>query len=131
MTWKSSGRMSLLASASAAGLCLAQGACLAKGAPVPSGWWKLDGTVRAVAPRGGLGAGALQQKLKIRSPSYSWLNAAFLPKFSLDNCRWSAVYYPKHGAVAQLGERFVRIEEVRGSNPLSSILPEGIIYCRF
>ncbi len=61
MTWKSSGRMSLLASASAAGLCLTQGACLAKGAPVPSGWWKLDGTVRAVAPRGGLGAGALQQ----------------------------------------------------------------------
>ncbi len=61
MTWKSSGRKSLLASVSAAGVCLTQGACHAQGAPLPSGWWKLDGTVRAAAPQSGLGAGALQQ----------------------------------------------------------------------
>ena len=31
------------------------------------------------------------------------------------------------GAVAQLGERLVRIEEVSGSNPLSSISLEGSV----
>ena len=33
------------------------------------------------------------------------------------------------GAVAQLGERLVRIEEVKGSNPFSSIADMAI--CRF
>src|SRR5262249_33659386 len=41
-----------------------------------------------------------------------------------------AVTSGKWGAVAQLGERLVRNEEVRGSIPLSSTIPKGHLYVK-
>ncbi len=51
-------------------------------------------------------------------------------------CNWrlTSPFWPEHcppprdGAVAQLGERLVRNEEVRGSIPLSSTIPPKHLY---
>lgn len=44
--------------------------------------------------------------------------------------RFASWFYGTFGAVAQLVARFVRIEEVRGSIPLSSTIFEGTISIR-